>query len=249
MRLRQPNIWVSSVGLNRPRRPSHQTVNSPFRAAFRSIGSTPVGLAYFPLLGLGLASFVLNWRCWRWRYMLPWIGLAAISAFQARAIPFFAILGGPVLAWNLHGFLAAKSERIEGEPASRKHRVGDALIALSAIALLVCAWPGWLQAPPYEPRRWAIETAPSLERGAAAARRWREDGKLSPESRALHVSRDSAAAFAWFCAEEKGLHDQVMADGLGGEWGAAPGWADRMRAARGDHLIAYDAGVAQLLTA
>ena len=41
---------------------------------------------------------------WRWRWFLPWVALAVLSTFDAKSIPFFAVLGGPVLAWNLVEF-------------------------------------------------------------------------------------------------------------------------------------------------
>src|SRR5439155_23384206 len=77
-------------------------LTSPFQTAYwTSLGRTPAGFAYYPLLGLGLVSFLANHAHWRWQRFLPWLGLAVLSAFQARAVPFFAVLGGPVLAWNL----------------------------------------------------------------------------------------------------------------------------------------------------
>src|SRR5207249_3720702 len=77
-------------------------VTSPFQAAyFKSFGLSLAGLAYFPLLGLGLLSFVLNLPRPHWQRLLPWAGLALLSAVQVRAVPFFAVVAGPVLAWNL----------------------------------------------------------------------------------------------------------------------------------------------------
>src|SRR5262249_39294912 len=77
-------------------------VTSPVQGAyFTNLGLTPASLAYFPLLGLGLLSFLLNRPGWRWQRFLPWLGLALLSALQARAVPFFAVVAGPVLAWNL----------------------------------------------------------------------------------------------------------------------------------------------------
>ena len=83
---------------------------SPFqRTYYANVGLNPASLAYFPLLGLSLFSFFLRFfggsRRWPWQRFLPWLGLALLSAFQGRAVPFFAVVAGPVLAWNVQDFL------------------------------------------------------------------------------------------------------------------------------------------------
>ena len=86
---------------------TEQAVNSPFDPAYLSVfKESPAALAYYPLLGLGLLSFLLNRKQWRWARFLPWFALALVSGLQARAIPFFAVLAGPVLAWNLQEVFA-----------------------------------------------------------------------------------------------------------------------------------------------
>src|SRR5262249_4254338 len=49
---------------------------------FREQGLTPAGLAYFPLLIVGLASFSLDAPRIRWERFLPWITLAVLSALD-----------------------------------------------------------------------------------------------------------------------------------------------------------------------
>lgn len=223
-------------------------VASPFRlrAYFASLGVGPASLAYFPLLGLGLLAFFLNRSRWRWERSLPWLGLALLSTLQARAIPFFAVLSGPVLAWNLQEISATSGARGTKTPG-RLLLVLHASYPVLAVVLLLCAWPGWLQAPPFEPRRWGVEFPPSLERGAATARLWHAQAKLGPESRGLHLSRDSADAFAWFCPEEKLLVDDGLAAALRGDPGAPDDWEEGLRAQRIDHVIVYDADRGRLL--
>ncbi len=216
-------------------------VTSPFRAAYwADLGLTPAGLAYFPLLALGLLSFLANLRRWRWGRFLPWAGLALLSAAQVRAVPFFAVVAGPALAWNLH-------ESAGG--ARRPNALVSSCLLLTAFCLLVCAWPGWLQGPPFEPRRWGVEVPPSLERGAAVTHRWHEDGTLAPGARGLHLSPQTAQVFAWAVPEDRGLLDAGLADAVLGEPDAPDDWEDRLRAAGVDHVIVYHADRERLLAA
>jgi tetratricopeptide (TPR) repeat protein len=225
---------------------------SPFHPASLShLRASPAGLAYFPLLGLGLLSFILNLPRWRWQRFLPWLGLALLSAFQVRTIGFFAVVAGPVLAWNLRDCFArrAESERPHGTLWRAGVRVSRALGVVLGLALVLCAWPGWLQAPPFEPRRWAIETAPSLERGALATRRWHQEGRLGDRARALHLSAETACTFAWFCPEEKGLLDADLAAAVLAGPEAPAHWEQRLRQAGVNHVIVYDRDRGRLLAA
>jgi hypothetical protein len=226
-------------------------VTSPFQGAyFATLGLSPAGLAYFPLLGLGLLSFALNLPGWRWRRFLPWLGLALLSAWQVRTVPFFAVVAGPVLAWNLQDCLARGLGTGRWEkPAWRRTLLeGRVLTVVLALVLPVCAWPGWLQARPFEPRRWAVETPPSLEKGAATTGRWLGEEKLGPRPLALHLSAETAYAFAWYCPEEKGVRDDRLAAAVRGEteWGAD--WDGQMRAAGINHVILYDTDRGRLCT-
>jgi hypothetical protein len=223
-------------------------VASPFRlrAYFASLGIGPASIAYFPLLGLGLLAFFLNRSRWRWERFLPWLGLALLSALQARAIPFFAVLAGPVLAWNLQE-ISAKDEGRKTKEDSWPILVLRTSSFVLAVGLLVCAWPGWLQGPPFEPRRWGVEFPPALERGAAMTRSWHEQGKLGSETRGLHLSRETADAFAWFCPEENALVDDGLTAALRGDPGAPDDWEEVMRAHRIDHVVVYDSDRGRLL--
>jgi tetratricopeptide (TPR) repeat protein len=245
-------------------------VTSPFGGVdLQSFGLSAPGVVYFALLALGLGSFFLHRSVWSWERFLPWIALAALSALQVRIVPFFAVVAGSVLAWNLQDFLASRLAAADGRPAfvlpCAAVRALRGLAIVLLVGLVACAWPGWLQGPPYEPRRWDIETAPSLERGAAAVRRWCEDGRLGADARALHVSRDTANAFAWFCPEAKGVLARTLVAGADtaprdidaalrlGEPEPKPGtpvdWPKRMRAAGVRHLVLYDADRDALLGA
>ncbi len=217
-----------------------QTV-SPFESAyFTTVGWNPASLAYFFLLGLSLISFLAALPQLRWRRLLPWLGLALLSALQLRTIPFFAIVAGPVLAWNLRDALARHFQKARGPMLpSELVRLGGALTALLLLTLLVCAWPGWLQSPPYGHRRWAFDLPPSLERVAATVRRWHEEGKLSPNGGGGHLSFESVKAFAWFCPEEKRVRLKLP-DSLDELPGSPDEWRRQMREKGVDHILVYD---------
>jgi tetratricopeptide (TPR) repeat protein len=216
---------------------------SPFQPAYLTeVWRSPAGLAYYPLLGLGLLSFVLALPRWRWERVLPWAGLAAVSAMQVKAIPFFAIVAAPVLAWNLQEFFArhSESERQQGLYWSGATTTLRWVTCAIGVVFLLGAWPGWLQSPPFEPRRWGIEPAPSLERGATAVQRWHEQGHLTAGANGLHLSPASASAFAWFCPAEKAIVNDSLAASVLGIVGAANDGAERLRASGIDHVVVYD---------
>jgi hypothetical protein len=212
-------------------------VASPFQKDYlATVGFNAATLAYFPLLGLSLLSFLVNLPRWNWRRFLPWLGLALVSAFQARAVPFFAVAAGPVLAWNLQEYFARR-------PVSIRPRERIALGVLTSIlglVVLACAWPGWLQAPPYEPRRLAVEVRPSLERGAFALRAWRQHGNLAPAMRGLHLSPDAANTFAWFCPEVEAPLDERLASAIIADREGRGEWTQRLRSAGANYLIVHD---------
>jgi hypothetical protein len=184
-------------------------VASPFgRTYLSTLGGSPAALAFYPLLGLGLVSFLLALPQWRWQWFLPWAGLVVLAVLRVRAVPFFAVVAGPVLAWNLQDFFARRP-RPDFTPRGRA--VGTALTSVLAAAFLVCAWPGWLQRPPFEPRRWAVELPAGLEQAAAAVRHGRLERAWPPDTRTLHLAQDTAAAFAWFCPEDDGVRDPQLA--------------------------------------
>jgi hypothetical protein len=213
-------------------------VTSPFHwDYFAAVGFNPASLAYFPLLGLGVLSFFVNLPRWDWRRFLPWLGLALVSAVQARAVPFFAVAAGPVLAWNLQDFFARHPV-----PLRSRERIALGILAvLLGLGVLVCAWPGWLQSPPFEPRRWAVEFPPSVERGATTIRGWRQDGKLGADACGLHLSPETANAFAWFCPDENAHLDGGLASAILADHEARGEWTQRLRSVGANHLIVYDA--------
>jgi len=234
--------WFGLAGSSSPGLALGQ-VTSPFqRGYFTYFGQSPAAWAYFPLVGLGLLSFALNRSRWSWQRFLPWLGLFLLSAFQVRAVPFFAIIAGPVLAKNLQEFFSSffDRERLHILGWQRGIAMGRGLIVAMLLVLPILAWPGWLQGPPYEPRRWAIDLPPSLEAGALATKRWHDEGKLGPQARGLHLSAETANVFAWFCPEDKGVLADPLLGTIKADTGARAEVAERLRSAGINHLILYD---------
>jgi hypothetical protein len=230
---------------------------SPFeKTYFHSVLTRSIpGLAYLVLVVLSGLSFLVSrdgWRSWR----LPvWLGLFGLSAWSIRAMPFFAVAAGPILALNLS--LPRSAERRDARPTKFLYvRLGQAAAVLLMLALLVAAWPGWLQGPPYEMRRWVVLADPSLREAAEKLAGWHKDGRLAAEDRGFNFSPEEANYFAYFCPEEKGILDarllaspeaaadyvavrrQLLGHSLSiAEWNE---WRNILRARHINHIIVYD---------
>jgi tetratricopeptide (TPR) repeat protein len=155
--------------------------------------------AYFVLLGLGVLSFLVNRRaCRDWRGPV-WLVFALLAAWQARLVPFFAVVAAPITALNF-------GECVSPAALPRTGRIGALLLGLVLVAL---TWPGWLQGAYRRDRalRWEVVVDPSLHRAAETVRRWRRDGHLPAHVRTFAVHPDVAHYLAWFCPGEKTFFD------------------------------------------
>ena len=174
----------------------HSPLTIDFLSVFQDNSSV---LAYYPLLVLSTFSFLLNRRSGTWAWGLPWALLATISILEARTIPFFAVLAGPAMALNVQDFFA---RRAPSPPRRGVFSFGFTFGSVVVAAFLVAAWPGWLQGPPYEPRRWAVEMPSAHEWGADLLRRSHAGGVWPAGTRTLHVSPETFGTFAWQCPED-----------------------------------------------
>jgi len=204
--------WPPSLGLSHAEQalmhdPLGQTlVISPFAARFMasSVFASPGAWAYYILLIAGAVSFVFCGRTTHPGRLLVWLALAALSIYQARAIPFFAVAAGPILALNLQEWAF---DRPLSETLRRLRIAARGVGVLAGLALLVFAWLGWLQPSPYQPRGWTVEPDGSLVRLAQQMQRWHEDGRFRSDRFALTFSPEVAHHLAWFCPAEKGFLD------------------------------------------
>jgi tetratricopeptide (TPR) repeat protein len=175
------------------------------------------GLAYIPLVVLGVCSFILTiGNGWRWWRFFIWLPFCLLSLYHVRDIPFFAVVAAPLTALNLQDFALTRFGR-----ATRAERGwllwslgGRMLTALLLILCLAADWPGWLHvsalawdAESASPHRveWTVEVAPSLRKAAEQIRDWHRAGQLGPNDRCFNYSPDIAYYCAWFCCDDKGL--------------------------------------------
>jgi tetratricopeptide (TPR) repeat protein len=231
---------------------------SPLESAyFRSVlGRSVVGLAYFPLVLLSAGSFVLDRSGWQWRRAIPWLAFLLLSLYQARTVPFFAVVAGPILARNLQDALRTRPA-LGWRIPPRWPLAGRLVVVLLGVALVVAAWPGWLSPGPSQPRGWTVSGDPSLERLARLLGRWRAEGRLPEEALGFNFTPEVAHHFAWFCPEERGFFDgrltlfsKETAEGYRavrrallappGTASDGPDWRAVLRAARVTHLILSD---------
>jgi tetratricopeptide (TPR) repeat protein len=158
--------------------------------------------AYLLLLALGVLSFAVNRQGLRdWR--LPtWLAFALLGAWQARLVPFFAVVAGPITALNFR----------EQLPALALLRTGRAGVLLAGLGLLALSYPGWLQGfhRRDRPLAWDVHADPSLRRVAATLADWRQQGTLPPEARTFATHPDVSHYCAWFCPGEKVFLDSRL---------------------------------------
>jgi hypothetical protein len=174
------------------------------RFAASPVFRSPGAWAYYFLLGASVASFVLSIRTLHPGRLLAWLVLAALSIYQARTIPFFAVAAAPVLSLNVQEWARA---RPLSELLRRLRIAAQGVGVLAGIVLLVLAWPGWLQPAPYQLRGWTVEPDGSLVRLAEQLNRWHAKARFRPDRFALTFSPEVAHYLAWFCPDEKGFVD------------------------------------------
>jgi hypothetical protein len=176
------------------------------------VGLSVAGMAYLPLLLLGAVSFVLAFGRVPWWRLSVWLGFALLSLYNARCIPFFAIVAGPITALNWLDYAAYRLG-----PAPRLTRSwrwwslgGRALTIVVALVLVAATVPGWLQARPHETHRvgWRVEVDPSLEQAARQIKSWRDAGQLPAEARWFNLRMEVANYLAWFAPGERAFLDQ-----------------------------------------
>lgn len=195
---------------------------SPLRKEYYEpvLGGSVAGVAYWPLLLVGLLSFVVVYDRLPWRWLAVWFGFALLSLYNMRAIPFFAVACGPLAAWNWLDFAERRAATAHVTKAQRNWSLGGrALTLLIGLALLLTSVPGWLQAKsgddtqPYKNRRlgWEVRVDPSLEAMAQTIRSWREAGLLGDiPPHWFNLRHEIANYLAWYAPGEQVFLDRDM---------------------------------------
>jgi tetratricopeptide (TPR) repeat protein len=169
------------------------------------LGLHIAGMAYFPLVLVGLLSFYLNAGHGRWGRALVWGGFCALSLAHARAIPFFAVVGGPLAALNLQEYGARRFGTVPVAVGWWKEWSlgGRALSVLAAFVLAALAWPGWLVGFLHDERRVGLEVAPPADMAKVARQldEWHRDGTLTDADHGLNLQPQTAGALAWLCTD------------------------------------------------
>ncbi len=232
---------------------------SPFSRGYlvSSPGHCLTGQIYFLLVLLSLLSLGLNYAGWQWWRGLVWLVFFLLSVVDSTTIGLFAVAAGPLLAVNMQEFAARRRGRWVPAWSIR----GRVVTILAGLALVWAAWPGWLQPPPFGPRRWSLEPNQSLVRLAAQLDKWHEEGLLDSSFGALNFNPNVGHYLAWYSPREKVFLDQrvvpseAMADVkilrqglLSGDGPPAPvPWREVLRRRHIHHLILADKELAVFL--
>jgi tetratricopeptide (TPR) repeat protein len=222
-------------------------------------GRSVAGLAWLPLALLGAASFFASSEG-RTSWRLPvWLGFFALAVVSARAVPFFAIVAGPVLALNLLD-LRRRASRAPGHRSSvRWEALWVAGAVPAGVALVVLAWPGWLQEPPFRRRDWTILVDPSLVKANERLLTLRQQGAIGARSRGFNCSLEAANVLAWWAPEERAFFNargpaSAASDFLEARQALfrpdeARRYRDIFRKHQIDHVILYDPDLERLAKA
>jgi tetratricopeptide (TPR) repeat protein len=151
--------------------------------------------AFFLLLGLSAASFVVNRSAIPgWRGVV-WLAFAALAAWQARLIPFFAIVAGPIAALNLG----------EVRYATRFRLSAPILVLTAGLVLIGLTALGFTNGYRNKDRgmAWGIHQDPTLERVACGIQTWRHENSISPDSHVFAAHPEIGHYLAWFAPGER----------------------------------------------
>jgi hypothetical protein len=167
-------------------------------------------LAYYALTALGLLSFLAHPPALGGLRLLVWLPFALLAAWQARLIPFFAVVAAPIAALNAQDFLAGRTPSASRIWRSRwAAPAGHLALVAVLLALIALTWPGWLAEPGHQGRNvaWGIQPDPSLRQAAETLQDWRQRGLLPEGERVFGVAPELAQYGAWFFPGERYFFD------------------------------------------
>jgi tetratricopeptide (TPR) repeat protein len=121
---------------------------SPLNSLYfsRNVGGNVAGVAFLPLALLGVASFLLpllfpgrgRHKVHWWRVLI-WLAFALLAAYRWHALPFFAVVAGPIAALNFQDWSACLREQAEAPLGWRRmlEREWPALLKGAALVVLL----------------------------------------------------------------------------------------------------------------
>jgi hypothetical protein len=207
--------FLNGAALNLPS--LRDTLISPFAGEYVHdlwVTKNWAGFAYFALLVLGIASFLLNRAGLRFSRLVLWLVFGLLSIGLASAIPFFAVVSGVVTSLNCQDWAARRlgtMPSVEGR-LWRWSIAGRYLTLVIGLAMLALAWPGFLHAGPDDPRQthrvaWQVDVDPSYRRTALKLGELRDRGILGEDAHGFNSIPELADYCAWFCPREQGFLD------------------------------------------
>ncbi len=158
--------------------------------------------AFFILLGLGLVSFAINRRALRsWR-LTVWLAFALMASWQARLLPFFAVVGAPICALNLREVIATTS----------CIRLGRTFAFVACAILALIGYFGRENGFYNRDRgvAWGIHTDPTLSLAAASIARWNQGHSAQDREVVFSTHVDLGHYMAWFAPGEKCFLDSRL---------------------------------------
>jgi tetratricopeptide (TPR) repeat protein len=196
-----PFQMIDSAAAQVGQDPFLRPLASPFRDTYFSwhfFHNVP-GLALWLLATLSLGSFFLNFAACPWRWLLSWCFLFLLSLWQTQALPFFAIVSGPILACNLGAFFSSRPSRMAYGRA--RFSAGHAFAWAVLFALPLAAWPGWLGLGPYGPRDWRVNLDPAIGQIGEQLSLWHQERKTPRAAMVFPFNPETGNYLAWLCPD------------------------------------------------
>jgi tetratricopeptide (TPR) repeat protein len=186
-----------------------------------NLGMHIAGIAFYPLLLLGLLSFMLtalvkpqeNAPTLQVSRFLLWLAFAVMALALHRMIPFFVLIAAPLTAMTLGEFLVWQqtSNAVSAERRDRGLQLARLMSVPFLLLLLYLAWPGWLHGTTefHSPRRvaWELRPDPSMKQAAQTLRELQENGNC----RVFNGSMELANYLPWFAPGAKYFLDTRLA--------------------------------------
>jgi hypothetical protein len=164
-------------------------------------GLSPAEWCYYPLVLCGALVLLLRLFRGQWQGALLWLGMFALSAYQVKNVPFFALVAGPYLMLGLQDALGRREF-----PSVRRLSVlgGQTVRILMLFGLMVLIgcqiWPfppaaplrpgmevvrGWVH--PLGSVGWSIWSEPSLEQAMHRVKEWRAQKLLTDQDQGFYL--------------------------------------------------------------